>query len=363
MDVAIVGLPRSGKTTVFNAVTRGHAEVAAYSDRPNVGVAKVADPRLDMLAGVYQPKRVVPAEVRYIDLPSPPEGLGTTRGVSGEYLNLMQSADALLLVVRAFTDPAVAAVDDLIDPLGDAQTMLLELAFSDVEIVERRLGRIDEGSKGARAAERVNLDREREILRSVKEGLEAETAVRHQALTADDRRSLEGFQLLTAKPTVVVANIGEDQLHDAAGLESELQDGLAGAGVRAAALCGEVEMGLAAMDADDEREMREGMGLGESGLDRMIRLSQDAADLITFFTGNANEVRAWTVPEGATAVEAAGRVHTDFAKGFIRAEVMGAEALATLGGPANARRQGVLSQEGKSYTVRDGDVLNILFNV
>ncbi len=363
MDVAIVGLPRSGKTTVFNAVTRGHAEVAGYSDRPNVGVAKVSDPRLDLLAGVYQPKRVVPAEVRYVDLPSPPEGLGSTRGVSGEYLNLMQSADALLLVARAFADPAVAAVDDRIDPLGDAQTMLLELAFSDVEIVERRLVRIEEGSKGARASERVNLDRERELLTRLKDGLEAETAVRHQGLSADDRRSLEGFQLLTAKPIVVVANIGEDQMGDASGLESELRDGLAGAGVSAAALCGEVEMELAAMDAEDEREMREGMGLGESGLERMIRLSQDAAGLITFFTGNANEVRAWTVPEGATAVEAAGRVHTDFAKGFIRAEVLGAEALADSGGPANARRQGILSQEGKSYTVRDGDVLNILFNV
>ena len=363
MDVAIVGLPLSGKTTVFNAVTRGHAEVAAYSDRPNVGVAKLADPRLDLLAGVYQPKRVVPAEVRYVDLPSPPEGLGSTRGVSGEYLNLMQSADALLLVVRAFTDPAVAAVDDRIDPIGDAQTMLLELAFSDVEIVERRLGRIQEGSKGARAAERVTLEREQDLLARVKDGLEAETAVRHQDLTGDDRRSLEGFQLLTAKPTVVVANIGEDQLGDAADLESALQDGLAGAGVSAATLCGDVEMELAAMDPDDEREMREGMGLGESGLDRMIKLSQDAAGLITFFTGNDNEVRAWTVPDGATAVEAAGRVHTDFAKGFIRAEVIGAETLAAGGGPANARRQGALGQEGKSYTVRDGDVLNILFNV
>ena len=363
MDVAIIGLPRSGKTTVFNAVTRGRVEVAAYSDKPNIGVAKVSDPRLDMLAEVYQPKRVVPAEVRYVDLPSPPEGLGSTRGVSGQYLNLMQSADALLLVVRAFADPAVAAVVDRIDPLGDAQTMLLELAFSDVEIVERRLGRIDEGSKGARAAERVSLDREKELLGRVKEGLEAETSVRHQQLTSDEQRSLEGFQLLTSKPTVVVANIGEDQVDDASGLESELQDGLAGAGVGAAALCGQVEMELAAMDDDDEREMREGMGLRESGLDRMIRLSQDAAGLITFFTGNANEVRAWNVPEGASAVEAAGRVHTDFAKGFIRAEVIAAEALAAMGGPASARRQGALSQEGKSYTVREGDVLNILFNV
>lgn len=363
MDVAIVGLPRSGKTTVFNAVTRGRAEVAAYSDRPNVGVAKVSDTRLDKLAEVYRPKRVVPAEVRYVDLPSPPEGFGATRGVSGQYLNLMQSADALLLVVRGFSDPAVAAVDDRVDPLGDAQTMLLELAFSDVEIAERRMHRIDEGSKGARAAERVHLDRERALLARVKEGLEAETAVRHQSLTSDERRSLEGFQFLTAKPTVVLANIGEDQIADYAGLESEMRDGLAGAGMSAAALCGQVEMELAAMDDDDEREMREGMGLGESGLDRMIRLSQDAAGLITFFTGNDNEVRAWTVPEGATAVEAAGRVHTDFAKGFIRAEVIGAEALAAIGGPASARRQGALSQEGKSYTVRDGDVLNILFNV
>ncbi len=360
MDVVIAGLPRSGKTTVFNAVTRGRADVAAYSAKVNLGVAKVSDPRLDVLADVYRPKRVVPAEVRYADLPSPPEGLGRTRGVSGEYLNLMQSADVLLLVVRGFTDPAA---DDRVDPLGDAETMLLELVVSDVGIIERRLGRIQDGLKGAKAAERGNLVKERDLLTRVKDGLEAETALRGQELTGDDRRSLEGFQLLTAKPMAVAVNVGEEQLDRADDLAASLQDGLAYAGIHTTALCGEIEMELAGMDPASECEMREGMGLGESGLNRMIELSQAAAGLITFFTCNANEVRAWTVPDGTTAVEAAGRVHTDFAKGFIRAEVIGAEALAACGGPANARRRGELSQEGKTYPVQDGDVLNILFSI
>ncbi len=365
MDIAIVGLPKSGKTTIFNAVTRGSAQVADYSGpgQPNVGVAKVPDGRLDTLEAIYGPKRVVPAEVRYVDVPAPPEGMGTSRGISGEYLSHLQRADALMVVARAFEDPAVSHVMDGVDPARDAETMLMELAFSDVEILERRLSRLADGFKGAKAPERDALTREQALLTRLKDRLEDGAAVRLQLRTPDEARALEGFQLLTDKPVIVVANLGEEQLPEASVLEARLAEVLREARVEAAALCGRLEMELAQMEPDDEQEFRESLGAGESGLDRMIALSYLVADLITFFTGNDNEVRAWTAARGTEALKAAGKVHSDFERGFIRAEVVAFDALAECGGLAEARRRGVLRQEGKGYVVQDGDVLNILFNV
>ncbi len=361
MDAAIIGLPRSGKSTLFNAVTRGAAQVAGYGVRaqPNVGVAKVADARLDALAPIYRPKRVVPAEVSYIDLPPPPEGFGKTRGISGEYLNHLQRADVLVIVVRAFDDPAVVHVDDSVDPLRDADTMLLELAFADLEIVERRLARLADSLKGARASERDAVMKEQALLARVKERLDVGERLRGAPFSPDDARLLDGFGLLTAKPVILVVNIGEEHLGAAAEMTSWFDLPM----VEVAALCGALEMDLAQMDPAEEAEMRQGLGAGESGLDRMIALSHKAADLVTFFTGNDNEVCARTAPRGTEAARAAGRIHSDFERGFIRAEVIGAADLAECGSVAEARRRGLLRQEGRAYQVRDGDVLNVLFNV
>ena len=362
MEIGIVGLPGSGKTTVFNAVTRGKAQVAGYSGpqgKPNVGVAKVPDERLDRLAKIYKPRRVVPTEISYVDIPAPPQGAGETQDLAGPYLNFLQRTDALMVVAGSFDSP----VDDGGGPLHDIDEMLMELVLADLQIVDRRLDRVADGLRAAKAHERQPLEAERSLLERLKADLEGGEAIRNRELTPVDVRALEGFQFLTAKPVIVVANIGEDDTSEAAEIESRLSSAYDGAHVRTAVLCGSMEMELAQMEPDDEREMREGLGLGESGLDRMIALSQEVGDLVTFFTGNDNEVRAWTAPRDTTALKAAGKVHSDFERGFIRAEVVSFDDLDDCGSVAEARRRGVLRQEGKEYAVQDGDVLNILFNV
>ena len=364
MDVAIVGLPASGKTTVFNAVTGGEAQVGTYGSggKANVGVAKVLDPRLELLQSVFGPKRTVPAEVTYVDLPAPPDGSGSTLGMSGENLNYLQRADALMVVVRAFEDRSVPHVADIVDPVHDLETMRSELALVDLGILDRRLSRLADGFKGAKAPERDALEREQALLTRLKEALEGGSPIGDQALSRDEARLLAGFQLLTAKPLMVVANVGEGQLSEAEPVEAELSHA-AGLQVPAASLCGSLEMELAQMAPEEESEFRDSLELGESGLHRMVRLSHQAMDLITFFTGNDNEVRAWPVPSGTTALEAAGKVHSDFARGFIRAEVVAYGDLEECGSLAEARRRGLLRQEGKGYAVSDGDVVNILFSV
>ena len=366
MEIGIVGLPKSGKTTIFNAVTRGSAEVASYGGvdgKPNIGVAKVPDVRLDRLAEIYQPRRVVNAEVTYADMPPTPEGLGKTRGIASELLNHLQRADAIMVVVRAFEDPSVTHVDDSIDAIRDADTMQTELAFSDLEILERRLARIEDGFKGAKAPEREVLTREQTLLARLRTGLEGGDAVRDADLSEAEAKALAGFQFLTAKPEVIAANLGEEPDARDAVLQRQLSEKCDAEHVRTMALCGSLEMELAQMAPEEEREFRDGLGVGESGVDNLLNASFQAADLISFFTGNDKEVRVWTVPAGSTAHEAAGRVHSDFQRGFIRAEVVGFGDLDDWGSLAEARKRGLLRQEGKGYVVKDGDVLNILFNV
>ena len=365
MDVAIVGLPGSGKSTVFNAVTRGAAQVAGFGGRaePNVGVAKVPDARLDALASVYQPKRVVPSEVSYIDLPPPPDGFGRTRGISGEYLNRVQAVDVMVIVARAFEDESVVHVDGSVDAFRDAETMLLELTFADLEMIDRRLVRLDEGLKGARAAERDAIMKEHQLFARLKERLEAGEAMRSASLTSEEERVLAGFGLLSAKPVIVLVNIGEEQLGESPELQTRVSAQFQGTMIETAVLCGALEMDLAQMDPGEEEEMRDGLGIGESGLDRMIALTHKAADVVTFFTGNDNEVHAWTAPRGTGAAAAAGRIHSDFERGFIRAEVISVSDLEQCGSIAAARSLGLLRQEGRTYEVQEGDVLNILFSV
>ena len=365
MDVGIVGLPKSGKTTIFNAVTRGSAETAAYAavDRPNVGVAKVADPRLDRLAEIFGPRRSVPAEVVYVDVPSAPGDLGESGSISGELLNHLQGADALLVAARAFDDPSVPHPRGGVDPYRDAETMLAELALADVVILERRAARVDEGKKGAPAAQREALDRERALLDRLQSGLESGVPIRQQPLSADEARLIEGFQLLTAKPLIILFNVGEESVPDIPALESGLAARWSGSSVRAAALCAKLEMELTQMDPEDERDFREDLELTDAGIDRMMRVSHEVADLVTFFTGNANEVRAWTVERGVQVARAAGKVHTDMERGFIRAQVVSFQDLSRCGAVAEARRQGLVRREGRGYAVAEGDVIDVLFNV
>ena len=365
MQITIIGLPYSGKTTIFNAATRGSAQVASYSgaSRPNIGVAKVPDSRLDTLTGIYQPSKTTPAEITYVDLPAAPEGLGKTRGVSGAYLNQLQTADALAIVARSFEDPSVPDGGDGVDAFRDVETMLYELTFADLDILQRRIERIDQNSKGARSGERDALIREKALMSALRDGLESGEPIRNQKLSADERRRVNEFQFLTAKPVIVVVNAGEDQADGIEEIQARLDSEVAESDVLTAVLVGSLEMELGQMSPEDEAEFRESLDVGESGLDRMVRLSYEALDRITFFTGNRNEVRAWTITNGDSAERAAGTIHSDMQRGFIRAEVVAYDDLARCGSEAESKRQGVLRQEGKGYVVKDGDVVHVLFNV
>ncbi|MBM3941296.1 MAG: redox-regulated ATPase YchF, partial [SAR202 cluster bacterium] len=256
MAIGIIGLPLGGKTTIFNAVTRGHAQTAGHrtaGQQPNIGVAKVPDPRLAELAKISKPKKVTPAEVQYIDIPSAPEGLGKTKGIGGEFLNQLQRCEALLLVVRAFENPAVPHVDSTIDPYRDAATMMTELAFSDMGLLERRETRIQQSMRSAKASERDALTREAEQVKAIREALEREVPVREQEVPAEAKATLENYQLLTQKPLIVVFNIGEGDLAREAEIEREAKSRLERPGVAVATVAGKLEMELAQMPLDEER--------------------------------------------------------------------------------------------------------------
>jgi len=366
MEIGIIGLPKSGKTTVFNALTRGHAEMAPYAttrEKLHIGVAKVPDPRLNRLEAMYRPKRTVPVEVQYVDIPGAPEGLGKSSGIAGELLNRLQQSDALFHVVRAFQDPAAPHVEGSVDPYRDVANMNLELAFVDLGILERRSQRLEDSLKGAKGHQRDLLVREQEALGVLKDSLEQDVPLREQQLTSEAYPLLENYQLLTAKPLLVVFNIGEEQLPQTAELEAKMGQRLARSRVGCTTLCGKLEMELTQMDTAEELEFRESLGIGEAGSDRVIRLSYDLLGLISFFTTVSDEVRAWTVPRGTVAVKAAGKIHTDMERGFIRAEVAAFDDLQRCGSIAELRKQGLLRMEGKPYPIQDGDIVTFHFNV
>ena len=366
MEIALIGLPQSGKTTLLNALTMGRAEAGVWGgsrEEVRAGVTKVPDPRLDTLAELFRPDKTVPVEIKYWDVPSSYDAGEDGPGIGGKFLNLLQNAGALLHVVRAFEDPAVAHISGSVDPHRDAGNMLAELVSSDLAILDRRVQRIEANLKGASGHERDTLLREASFLQRLKEGLQRDIPVRGQEMLPDEVAMLSNYQLLTNKPLLTVLNVDEAALSGVAGLEEELAKRHSGTGTRATALCGKLEMELAELSAEDEREFRESMGLGESGLDQVVRLSYDLLSLISFFTYVSREVRAWTVPADTPAVKAAGKIHSDIERGFIRAEVVGFEELARCGSVAQCKSQGLLHLEGKTYSVKDGDVITFLFNV
>lgn len=366
MEIGIIGLAKSGKTTIFNALTRGKAETTAYSTTalaPNIGMAKVPDARLQGLEQMFHPHKVIPAEVQYVDIAASSRGLGKEDGIAGQYLSRLTNVDALLHVVRAFEDENVPHPEGGIDPKRDIATMDLELAFSDLAIIERRLGRLEASLKGAKPAEREGYLHEEALLKRIKSDLEGEVPVREQSLTEEEKKTILNYQFLTAKPILVVVNIGEDQLAQAPSLEEELRSSYTRPQSMVAAICGKLEMELAQLTDAEAEEFRSDLGLTESALNRIIRLGYELLGLISFFTMVSDEVKAWTIARGTTALKAAGKIHSDMERGFIRAEVIGYDDLVRCGSLAEARKQGLLRLEGKAYTVKDGDVITFLFNV
>jgi len=365
IEIGIIGLPQSGRTTLFNALTGGEVDTAkrTQAGEAHVGVASFADPRLDTLTDILKPKKTVPITVSYIDIGASVKGLVEGKGIGGQLLAQLSKVDALINVVREFQDDSIPHSEGSLDVARDIAAMNLEMAFSDLAIIERRLGRIEESLKGARPAERQPFLHEQELLAKIKGGLEEEVPIREQALTEEETRAINNFQFLTAKPLLIVVNIGEDRLPEAETFETELSSNYSRPRCRVIALCGKVEMELAQLDSETAATWRAEFGLTESGFARIIRVSYELLGLVSFFTTASAEVRAWPVPGGTAAPVAAGKIHSDMERGFIRAEVISFNDLVKCGSLAEARKQGLLRTEGKTYTVQDGDVITFLFNV
>ena len=365
MQLGIIGLARSGKTTVFNAVTRGSAQVGAYSSssQPNVGVVNVPDARVDKLAELYKPKKVTYATIQYVDFPAAGESFGKGEGPAGKFINDLARMDALIHVVRAFEDDSVPHPEVSIDAERDIATMDLELSFLDLSIIERRLQRLETEMRSVKAGERDQMQRLKDLLTRMKAGLENEQPLREQGLTEEDDKLLEGSQFLTAKPLMVVVNVGETQLASRAELEEKYRAKFRKTGMDVAVFCGKFEMDLNELSDEEAEEFRASAGVTESGMAGAIRISYELLGLISFLTAGPDECRAWTVARGSIAPIAAGKIHTDLQRGFIRAEVIRFDDLVECGSEAEAKKRGLLRTEGKQYVVQDGDIMNILFNV
>lgn len=363
MDLGIIGFQRSGKTTIFNAVTRGNAETGSYGAgvQPNIGVVKVPDSRLDRLAAIFQPKKFTLADIRYIDFPG--EAFSDGQGPPAQFMAQLARCDALIHVVRAFEDESVPHPQGSVDPARDIAAMELELGFADAAFIEKRLERIEASMRSVKAGERDAAERETALLQRLKAGLEADAPLRAQEMSEEEQKLLVNYQFLTDKPMLVVLNIGEGEAARTAAIEGDFAPRVAGPHTALAAISGKIEQELAQMSDEDAAEFRGDLGIAEPGLDRMIRMSYELTGLISFFTVGPDECRAWNVARGATAPVAAGKIHTDLERGFIRAEVVHWDDLLDAGSMAEAKKRAKVRQEGKSYVVQDGDCLNILFNV
>jgi GTP-binding protein YchF len=366
MQIAIVGLASSGKTTVFNTLTRGHADTGGFGGMQlNVGVVKVPDERLTRLAEIFKPKKVVQADVTYVDLPAPPastEGRVGAEELPAEHLARLRDSDAMLHVVRAFADPAVPHPEGSVDAWRDIERLDLEFILADLAVSERRIERLRTQGRHGTPAEREANERELVVLERLHAALTEGRPIRDTELAPDEEKSIRGFRFLTQKPVLVLLNVGEKDLPR----EAEIVGGIAGRYTHAQtlvdALSARIEMDLGELEPDDAAAFMEELGIEQSGLDRVIGLSYRLLGLISFLTAGPDEVRAWPIRDGSTAVDAAGAIHTDLAKGFIRAEVVAYEDLLRLHSMAEARKAGRLRSEGKTYLVQDGDVVEILFS-
>lgn len=364
MRIGILGLPGSGKTTIFNALTRGTAESGSFGGNrsANIGVAHVPDERLDRLTEIFKPKKTVHAEVTYVDLPGA-RSAESADLFSGEAMGQLQRVDALLHVVRAFDNPAVAHALGSVDYRRDIEKVNFDVLFADISLLERRIERIKDGIKGMKAQERVQALKNIEVLQALQSEMEDGAAARDMDFTEEQVIAISDTFLLSGLPLLVALNVGEEDIQRTDELETELNGLLAGRKTGGAALCGTLEEELAQMSPEEEAEMRSGLDAGESGLERMIRLSYNVLGLISFLTVGEDEVRAWTIGVDFKAPQAAGTVHSDLERGFIRAETVGYDDFITAGSLANARTAGTLRQEGREYVVQDGDIVNFLFSV
>lgn len=362
MKIGITGLSNSGKTTVFNALTGLNIETTVYpttGGEPNMGVVKVPDSRIDTLTGIFKPKKTAHSTVQYIDY------IGLTKGdmkQNKSVYEFIKDADALVHVVRAFDNDAVVHPMGKIDPLSDIATVETELIFGDMELIERRL----EGMSAMAKRGKKPDESEQKAILKCKAALESEKALRDVEFTEDELKAMRHMQFMSMKPVAVVLNISENDINsDRVGqLLTSAREFFGGKStVKVFALSGKVEMDIAAMGKDEAKAFLEDLGIDEPALNKLIRLSYEMIGLISFFTVGEDEVKAWAIKRGTDALRAAGKIHSDIQRGFIRAEVVGYEDFISSGGMTEAKNKGLFRLEGKTYEVKDGDIINFRFNV
>ena len=365
MKLGIVGLPNVGKSTLFNALTKAGAESANYpfcTIDPNIGIVPVPDERIRLLGEMYHSKKVTPAVIEFVDIAGLVKGASKGEGLGNQFLANIREVDAIVHVVRCFEDDNVIHVDGSVDPLRDIETINLELIFADLEVLERRISKVARTAKMDKEA-----GKEMAFLKRLKEHLEAgKPASLLEDLTEDEEKWMQTYNLLTDKPVIYAANVSEDDLADDGASNEGVQkvrEYAARTGSEVFVICANIEAEIAELDDDERAMFLEDLGVKEAGLDKLISASYRTLGLMSFLTSGEDETRAWTIKIGTKAPQAAGKIHTDFERGFIRAEVVNFQDLLDAGSYAAAREKGQIRVEGKEYVVQDGDVILFRFNV